>query len=370
MHEPRRSGIQTRAYPVPIPGVQMTEALMHEDPDAATRVGGAPTLDAPLLQIENLSIDAGAPAQSVRLVDGFGLNMAAGDRLALVGESGSGKSVTARAVMRLDPSLRVSGSVRIRGEELLDLPEKAMRKIRGHTIGMVFQDPMSALNPLMTIGANVMEPLRAGGMNRKAARTRTVELLGDLGVVNASQRMDAYPHEFSGGMRQRVVMAMALAREPELLIADEPTTALDVRVQDQVLKLLDEVSAARSLAVLLITHDLGIVAGFADRVAVMYGGRKVHEDTVDRIFESPSHPYTQSLLEAVPRIDAPPGRLRAIPGSPPRPASRPDGCAFHPRCAQAIDICRTTVPELQATADGGAVACHVAADAGSTKDAE
>ncbi len=314
---------------------------------------------APLLRIERLCIDAGTAEKPIRLVDDFSLEITKGQRVALVGESGSGKSVTARAIMRLDPSLHVTGSVRVRDEELLTLPEKAMRRVRGRTIGMVFQDPMSALNPLMTIGANVMEPLRAGGMGRRAAWSRAVELLGDLGVADASRRVGAYPHEFSGGMRQRVAMAIALSREPDILIADEPTTALDVRVQAQVLDLLDGVATARGLAVLLITHDLGIVAGFADRTAVMYGGRKVHEDAVDVVFEAPSHPYTRSLLDAVPRIDGPAGRLRAIPGAPPRPTNRPDGCAFHPRCPEAVDICRQSVPELSVTASRGAVACHL-----------
>jgi oligopeptide/dipeptide ABC transporter ATP-binding protein len=311
-----------------------------------------------LLSIERLVVDAGPREQPVRLLDGFDLSIGAGERVALVGESGSGKSVAARAVLRLDPGLRLSGSIRLAGEELLTWSEPQMRAVRGRRIGMVFQDPIGSLNPLMTVGAQVMEPMLAMGVARSEARARAHRLLEELGVANAGARMRAYPHEFSGGMRQRVVMAMALSCEPELLIADEPTTALDVRVQDQVLQLLDRVSRERGLAVLLITHDLGIVAGFAERVAVMYCGRKVHEDAVAPIFARPAHPYTCGLLEAVPRIDSPAARLTAIPGAPPQPSARPPGCAFHPRCPRCTDRCREDVPDARPTADGGTVACH------------
>jgi oligopeptide/dipeptide ABC transporter ATP-binding protein len=312
----------------------------------------------PLLCIEQLVVDAGSVDAPIRLLDGFDLSVAAGERVALVGESGSGKSVAARAVLRLDPALRLSGSVRLDGEQLLTVSEKEMRAVRGRRIGMVFQDPMGSLNPLMTIGAQVIEPMLAMGVAKRAARARARQLLDDLGVANAAARMRAYPHEFSGGMRQRVVLAMALSCEPDLLIADEPTTALDVRVQEQVLQLLDRVSRDRGLAVLLITHDLGIVAGFAQRVAVMYSGRKVHEDLVDPIFSQPVHPYTRGLLRAVPRIDTPTARLTAIPGSPPQPAARPSGCAFHPRCPRCTSRCRDDVPVSQPSPSGGAVMCH------------
>jgi len=204
----------------------------------------------------------------------------------------------------------------------------------------------------------VTEPLRAAGVGRAEARRRAVELLGELGVADAAGRMRSYPHEFSGGMRQRVVLAKALIREPELLIADEPTTALDVRVQEQVLSLLDRVARDRALAVLLITHDLGIVAGFAQRVAVMYSGRKVHQDDVHSVFTTAEHPYTAGLLAAVPRLDRPQLRLVAIPGAPPAPASRPAGCAFHPRCPEATDLCRRQLPKPLTRAGGGMVACH------------
>jgi oligopeptide/dipeptide ABC transporter ATP-binding protein len=321
---------------------------------------------APLLSITDLCIDAG----ETRLVENFSLQIRAGERVALVGESGSGKSVTARSIMRLDPAFCVTGSIVLDGQDVLTLSEHAMSRVRGRKVGMVFQDPMTALNPLMTVGAQVMEPLRAAGLSRKAARAKAQSVLEELGVVNAAARMKAYPHEFSGGMRQRVVLAMALACEPALLIADEPTTALDVRVQEQVLTLLDKVSCERGLAVLLITHDLGTVAGFAGRVAVMYSGRKIHEDPVDAIFDAPEHPYTQGLLEAVPRIDVKVERLTTIAGAPPHPAARPAGCAFHPRCSQRLDICGEKVPELIATRAGGLVACHLRSIESSIEKAE
>ena len=313
----------------------------------------------PLLSLRDVSIATGPKDARTSLVEGFSLDLATGDRVALVGESGSGKSVTARAILRLDPGFTVDGRILLDGSDLLSLGPKAMTAIRGHRIGMVFQDPMGALNPLMTIGAQVAEPLRVAGMGKAEARRLTRDTLEELGVVNAAQRMDAYPHEFSGGMRQRVVLAMALVGNPSVLIADEPTTALDVRVQEQVLALLDRVSRDRGLAVLLITHDLGTVAGFADRVAVMYSGRKVDEGSVDQLFANPAHPYTRGLLKAVPRIDQAVDRLATIPGAPPHPANRPGGCAFHPRCAFAMDVCRTEVPALRVTPAGGKVACHL-----------
>jgi len=314
-----------------------------------------------LLEVDQLSVDVPTDAGPLRLVDRFDLSLAAGDRVALVGESGSGKTVTARAIMRLNHKLLVSGSVRLDGTEILKLSEHDMSRIRGSRIGMVFQDPMDALNPLQTIGDQVAEPLRLRGTPRKEALERARLMLEELGVARASERLKAYPHEFSGGMRQRVVLAMALIGEPDVLIADEPTTALDVRVQKQVLALLDEVQQRRGLAVLLITHDLAVVAGFADRVVVMYAGRKVEEHPTERLFTAPAHPYASALLRALPRIDRPTTRLEPIPGSPPSPAARPPGCAFHPRCAVAIEVCRQEVPALLPTVDDGAVACHVAA---------
>lgn len=323
------------------------------------RAGGRRPDPNTLLSVRDLTIEVGSGRTPVRLVDRFSIDLARGDRVALVGESGSGKSVTARAIMRLDPEFRLSGTIDFDGQDLLKLNEKQMVSVRGHKIGMVFQDPMGALNPLMTIGEQVMEPLRISGINRAQSERRAMAVLEELGVANASQRMKAYPHEFSGGMRQRVVLAMALVSEPSLIIADEPTTALDVRVQEQVLTLMDKVSKERGLAVLLITHDLATVAGFTDRVAVMYSGRKVDEASVDALFTNPAHPYTQGLLQAVPRIDQTVPRLLTIAGAPPHPASRPTGCSFHPRCPKAFDLCSVETPELRPSPEGGVVACHL-----------
>lgn len=300
----------------------------------------------------------GQSGGSVNIVDDVDFTIGVGERMALVGESGSGKSLTARALMQLDRVARVSGRIDFEGTDLLKLSEREMRKLRGSSIAMVFQDPMSFLNPLMTIGDQVAETLRIRGVDKVVARKRALSVLDELGVDRAAERLDAYPHEFSGGMRQRVVLAMALVGEPRLLIADEPTTALDVRVQDQVLDLLDEVSTRRGLAVLLITHDLGVVAGFADRVMVMYSGRIVESGDVDDVFAHPRHPYTQGLIRAVPRIDQDLDSLYAIPGSPPPVMSRPSGCTFHSRCDQRLQSCAL---ELPATLHVGRtlVACHL-----------
>lgn len=329
--------------------------------DSSAGLAAAPHAPVPLLEVKGLCIDVPTTTGSLRLVDRFDLSLGIGERVALVGESGSGKSVTARAIMKLDANVRLSGSVRLDDVELLDLGEKAMSKIRGSSIGMVFQDPMHALNPLQTIGEQVAEPLRLRGVSRKEAWERACALLDELGVPRARERMRAFPHEFSGGMRQRVVLAMALIGDPDVLIADEPTTALDVRVQKQVLRLLDDVQQRRQLAVLLITHDLAVVAGFTERVVVIYAGRKVEERTTEALFAAPGHPYTTALLAALPRLDRASQQLDPIPGAPPSPAARPSGCAFHPRCPLAIDICRREIPALTPYREGGLVACHVVA---------
>jgi oligopeptide/dipeptide ABC transporter ATP-binding protein len=322
----------------------------------------APDRPSPLLSVRGLRVAFATPAGRVEVVSGVDLDIAQGERLALVGESGSGKSVTGRALMRLDHDAIVAGSISYRGRELTELSEKAMRSYRGAALAMVFQDPLSALNPTMTIGAQITEALRMRGTSRRAADALAVSTLEELEVADAKRRLRAYPHEFSGGMRQRVCLAMALVGEPDLLIADEPTTALDVRVQGKVLDLLDEVSRRRGLSVLLITHDLGVVAGFADRVAVLYSGRVVERADVFTLFAGPVHPYSRGLLEAVPRIDVDQQVLASVPGVPPSPAARPAGCAFHPRCALATDVCREQVPVLTATGSGnGLAACHVRA---------
>ncbi|GIM91590.1 ABC transporter ATP-binding protein [Paractinoplanes toevensis] len=308
-----------------------------------------------VLRIHGLTVDVGG----LRIVDGLDLDLRKGERVALVGESGSGKSMTARALLRLDPSVSVGGSVLFQGKELIGLPEKEVRKVRGSQIAMVFQDPTTALNPLQRIGEQVAEPLRLRGVGRRSAMKQAAEMLDRLGVPRAAERLGAYPHEFSGGMKQRVMLAAALITRPKVLIADEPTTALDVRVQEQVLTLIEQLAAEEGIAVLLITHDLGIVAGFADRVAVMYAGRKVEENSVDAFFAGPSHPYGKGLLASVPRVDrALTERLDTVPGVPAKPSARPAGCAFHPRCAAAIDRCRTDAPVLL-TIGTGQAACHL-----------
>ena len=312
----------------------------------------------PLLSVSGLDVELPTAGAPIPLVEGFDLDIAEGERVALVGETGSGKTLVARSLMRLATGVRVSGRAEFRSRNLFDLTEEEMRQIRGARMAMVFQDPFSSLNPLMTIGDQIAEPLRVAGVPRREALERAGEMLGEIGVAGAAGRLSAYPHEFSGGMRQRVALAIALIGEPELLIADEPTTALDVRVQAQVLALLDRVTAERGLAVLLITHDLAAVAGFCDRVAVMYSGRKVHEDAVESIFRAPAHPYTAALLDALPRIDRFDQPLRPIPGVPPRPASRPAGCSFHPRCERAEPRCATDRPATYPTPGGGSVACH------------
>lgn len=277
-----------------------------------------------ILNIDGLSvkvperdrIDRDKPGRTpgdLTLVDDVSLRIAAGERVALVGESGSGKSMTAKAIMRLDKTVALSGSLRVAGTETIGLPLRTMQQLRGSVVSMVFQDPMTALNPVLTVGAQVAEPLVIRGVPRREAKRRAIEMLDRLGVPNAAKRAGAYPNEFSGGMRQRVVLAAALIGQPRLLIADEPTTALDVRVQEQVLDLIEEQSRELGLAVLLITHDLAIVAGFAQRVAVMYRGRLVEDRPVDELFAHPAHPYTQGLLASIPRIDADPSiRLSTV----------------------------------------------------------
>lgn len=272
-----------------------------------------------VLSIQNLSVCVpervriGGGAGDLMVVEGLTLSICPGERVALVGESGSGKSMTARAILQLDRSLGYDGSIRWDGTELLGAGERRMQRVRGSEISMIFQDPMTALNPVLTIGQQVAEPLIVRGVARREALRRAAEMLDRLGVPKAKERLKAYPGQFSGGMRQRVVMAAALIAEPRLLIADEPTTALDVRVQEQVLDLIETMSREMSLSVLFITHDLAIVAGLANRVAVMYRGRLVEDRPVDELFENPRHPYTRGLIGSIPRLDADPNtRLQTV----------------------------------------------------------
>jgi oligopeptide/dipeptide ABC transporter ATP-binding protein len=312
-----------------------------------------------LLQVRRLTVAYPAPhGDVVRVVEGFDLDIGAGERVAVVGESGAGKSVLARAILRLDQRARIEGRVLFGGSDLVTLPERELRAVRGTGISMVFQDPFGSLNPRLKVGDQVSEVLRIRGVSRKEAGARAIAVLEELGVHRAAERVSAYPHEFSGGMRQRVMLAIALIGNPALLIADEATTALDARVQQQVLDLLHQISRDRGLAVLLITHDLGVVSGFADRVAVMYAGRKVEESALPQLFDAPLHPYTRGLLGAMPRIGARVARLQAIPGIQPGPAERPSGCRFHPRCPLAQAVCRETEPELRTWRSGASVSCH------------
>lgn len=302
----------------------------------------------PVLALRGLTVDLpGGEDTAVRVVDGLDLTIERGQRVALVGESGSGKSVTAASILQLMPEAQLGGSVRFHGDELIGLSARGLRRVRGARIGMIFQDPMTALDPVMTVVDQVAETLVIHGAKKRAARERSREVLDRLGVLSRLPRGDAFPHELSGGMRQRVGVAMAVVAGPDLLIADEPTTALDVRVQAQVLELLDDYTRDRGMSVLLITHDLGIVAGFADRVSVLYAGRLAEEAPVDRLFAQPRHPYTEGLLASVPRVDADPEvALTGIPGSAPTPAARPSGCPFHPRCPIAEPECAVETPAL------------------------
>jgi len=294
---------------------------------------------------------------AVRDVD---LEVAQGQLLALLGESGSGKSVTARAVMGLhdDRSRVTADAIEVAGHDLLATSPDGLRRLRGATMSLVFQDALSALNPVLTIGDQIGELFRQHeGASRKLARARSIEMLELVGIPGARGRVDSYPHQFSGGMRQRLLIAMAIALEPQLLIADEPTTALDVTVQAQILELLDRLRRDLDMGVLLITHDLGVVCEVADTVAVMYAGRIVETSSAEELFDHPAHPYTEALLASVPTVGHVGARLPVIPGSPPVPTALPTGCPFHPRCSWVVDECRTTRPELLPVTVGRTAAC-------------
>jgi oligopeptide/dipeptide ABC transporter ATP-binding protein len=309
------------------------------------------TLATPLLEVRDLFVHFRTPAGTVRAVDGVSFRLAPGEMLGLVGESGSGKTVLARAVLGLTPRqavARLAGEVRYLGRDLRGLAEDELRQVRGREIAMVFQDPMTALNPVMKIGAQLAEPLRHHlGMSRAEARARAIELLDRVGIPSPARRVSDYPHQLSGGMRQRVVIAIALTCGPKLLIADEPTTALDVTVQAQILDLLQDLQLEQHMAVVLISHDLEVVGGRADHIAVMYSGRIVEQAPARAVFDAPRMPYTEALLRSAPRIDQPSHtRLEVIPGRPPRVDSPLVGCRFAPRCGLAQDRCRSSEPVL------------------------
>ncbi len=315
-----------------------------------------------LLQVDDLHVHFATSRGTVRAVEGLSFHVNPGEVVAIVGESGSGKSVSALSIMRLLPRLTAKiphGRVMFNGRNLLDLPDEKMREIRGRDISMIFQEPMTSLNPILTIGLQIMEPLTIHmGMNEQQARARACELLTLVGITDPERRLEQYPHQFSGGMRQRVMIAIGLACNPKLVIADEPTTALDVTIQAQILELMKDLSRKLNIALIVITHNLGVVARYADRVIVMYAARMVEENVAENVFHKPRHPYSMGLLRSVPRLDRPRGsKLETIEGLPPNAAAFPPGCRFAPRCPYKIDICEQE-PPLFPTDTGGLSRCH------------
>jgi oligopeptide transport system ATP-binding protein len=312
-----------------------------------------------LLEVEDLHVEFRLPRGTVNAVNGVSYVLEAGETLAILGESGSGKSVSAQAIMGLidtPPGFVTKGAIRFRGDDILQMSEEDHRKLRGQRISMIFQDALTALNPVFSVGWQIGEMLRIhAGMSRKAASERSIELMEMVGIPSARDRVGNYPHEFSGGMRQRVMIAMALALEPDILIADEPTTALDVTVQAQVMELLQSLQAETGMGLILITHDLGVVAEVADRVAVMDAGRIVETATTLELFGSPAHPYSEGLMHSIPRLEQKGGRLEPIEGAPPSLADIPQGCPFHPRCPYRTDRCLEEDPPLYDVGSGFAI---------------
>jgi oligopeptide/dipeptide ABC transporter ATP-binding protein len=321
----------------------------------------------PLLEVKDLKVSFRTEDGIVRAVDGVSFSIAEGEVVGIVGESGSGKSVSMMSVMRLitDPNVMYEGEILYKGRNLMSLSGAAMRDVRGKEIAMIFQDPMTSLNPVYTVGWQIEEQLRAHNeINDREARRRVVELLGQVGIPRPEERVDDYPHQFSGGMRQRVMIALALSCNPGLLIADEPTTALDVTIQAQILELIKNLRNDFGSAIVMITHDLGVVADVADRILVMYAGRIVEQGDKEQVFYDPQHPYTWGLLGSIARLDRPkPRRLTAIAGQPPSLINRPRGCAFRPRCPHAFERCRNEDPPLtDKLGDGHLDACHLPVD--------
>jgi peptide/nickel transport system ATP-binding protein len=320
-----------------------------------------------LLEVENLQTHFRTPDGVTRAVDGVSFHLEQGETLAIVGESGCGKSVTANSILRLipEPPGKIAGSIRFQGRELLKLSERAMRRVRGKDISMIFQEPMTSLNPVLTVGRQLGETLRIHErLGRRGAGERALEMLHLVGIPEPRRRLSEYPHQLSGGMRQRVMIAIALSCGPKLLIADEPTTALDVTIQAQVLDLMRDLKSKIGAAIVLITHDLGVVAEVAERVMVMYAGRKVEEAPVAALFRNPRHPYTTGLFGAIPKLGSSltgsETRLADIPGVVPSLRERITGCVFAGRCAMATDFCRQAAPALELKAAGHFAACHYA----------
>ncbi|MBY8877055.1 ABC transporter ATP-binding protein [Actinacidiphila acidipaludis] len=318
--------------------------------------------EGPLLDVRDLHVEFRTREGTAKAVNGVNYSVDAGETLAVLGESGSGKSVTAQAIMGIldsPPGFVTAGQVLFQGQNLLTLGAEERRKVRGARMAMIFQDALSALNPVLSVGEQLGEMFTVHrGMSRKDARAKAIELMERVRIPAARERVRQYPHQFSGGMRQRVMIAMAMALEPELIIADEPTTALDVTVQAQVMDLLAELQREYNMGLILITHDLGVVADVADKIAVMYAGRIVETSPVHDIYAAPAHPYTRGLLESIPRVDQKGQELYAIKGLPPNLLHIPPGCAFNPRCPMAQPVCRTDVPPLYQVSSTRASACH------------
>ncbi|GAA4724684.1 ABC transporter ATP-binding protein [Brevibacillus fulvus] len=317
-------------------------------------------MGAELLQVNNLQTHFHTEDGTVPSVNGVSFTVNSGETLAIVGESGCGKSVTSLSIMGLvaEPGKIVGGEILFEGQDLLKLNKREMRKLRGNKISMIFQEPMTSLNPIFTIGNQIGEVLRLHeGLNKQQARERSIEMLKLVGIPRAEKVVENYPHQLSGGMRQRVMIAMALACNPRLLIADEPTTALDVTIQAQILELMNKLSKERETGVILITHDLGVVAEMADRVVVMYAGQVVEEAGVYELFSSPKHPYTKGLLQSLPKLDEQREELDSIEGTVPNPLDMPTGCAFHPRCPLADSRCMTAKPALEQRDNDHKVRC-------------
>ncbi|GGK53875.1 ABC transporter ATP-binding protein [Streptomyces flaveus] len=323
----------------------------------------------PLLEVRDLHVEFHTREGTARAVNGVNYSVSAGETLAVLGESGSGKSVTAQAIMGIldmPPATIPRGEILFHGEDMLKMSGEERRKIRGSRIAMIFQDALSSLNPVLSVGYQLGEMFRVHrALSRKEAKAKAIELMDRVKIPAAAARVGDYPHQFSGGMRQRIMIAMALALEPDLIIADEPTTALDVTVQAQVMELLADLQREFNMGLILITHDLGVVADVADKIAVMYAGRIVETAPVHELYKRPAHPYTRGLLDSIPRLDQKGQELYAIKGLPPNLTSTPPGCAFNPRCPKAQDICRTDIPQLFPVTerDGGELAgrgsaCH------------
>jgi peptide/nickel transport system ATP-binding protein len=320
-----------------------------------------------LLEVDNLQTHFRTPDGINRAVDGVSFHVNAGETLAIVGESGCGKSVTAMSILRLipEPPGKIAGAIRLNGKNLLDLSDREMRQIRGNEVSMIFQEPMTSLNPVLTVGRQIGETLRLHqGLSKQQAEDRAVDMLNLVGIPEAKRRVREYPHQLSGGMRQRVMIAIALACNPKLLIADEPTTALDVTIQAQILELMRDLKHRVGAAIVLITHDLGVVAEVAERVVVMYAGKKVEEAAIGPLFRSPKHPYTQGLLGSMPKLGSSlhgdETRLAEIPGLVPSLKQKIPGCVFASRCPKVTDLCRSVAPALEEKAPNHVAACHYA----------